>query len=300
MREWAASMASPARRWKRCLRGSDSSSYKVWRTSVELNQVKAPRPADGSRAAVYLAEITGRGGGSRTLAASSLRLKLFSRIAVVRQIAGSLVVLGLIGTVLGFIIALSGVEPTRAADVQAISPMVATLIQGMSVALYTTLVAVMRDNEPQIGVIFAPAAGEMVFAERGQGCWHMIDGGTPRRAQVSNVAQWKDAVFVTTSVRAFTTGRARDARRVYDQLQTACRVTRTWGDAFGYLLVATGRAEVMIDPVMNLWDTAALQPVIEEAGGEFFDWQGAPTVHSGESVATNAALARQVLKIISG
>ena len=113
------------------------------------------------------------------------------------------------------------------------------------------------------------------------------------------MAQLKDAVFVTTSVQAFTTGRARDARRVYDELQSACRITRTWGDAFGYLLVATGRAEVMIDPVMNLWDTAALQPVIEEAGGKFFDWQGAPTVHSSESVATNAALAKQVLKIIS-
>ncbi len=167
------------------------------------------------------------------------------------------------------------------------------------VPLYTTLVAVMRDNEPQIGVIFAPAAGELVFAERGQGCWHTIDGGPPLRAQVSDVAELKDAVFVTTSVKAFTTGRARDARRVYDQLQSACRITCTWGDAFGYLLVATGRAEVMIDPVMNLWDTAALQPVIEEAGGEFFDWQGAPTVHSSESVATNAALAKQVLKIIS-
>lgn len=167
------------------------------------------------------------------------------------------------------------------------------------VPLYTTLVAVMRDNVPKIGVIFAPAADEMVFAERGEGCWHVLNDGSPRRAQVSNVTELKDALFVTTSVRAFTTDRARDARRVYDELQSACRITRTWGDAFGYLLVATGRAEVMIDPVMDLWDSAALQPVIEEAGGKFFDWQGASTVHSGETIATNAALAKQVLGIVS-
>ena len=168
------------------------------------------------------------------------------------------------------------------------------------VPLYTTLVAVMRDNEPQIGVIFAPAADEMVFAERGQGCWHVIDAGTPKRAQVSSVSELQDAVFLTTSVKAFAASHERDARGVYDRLQSACRLTRTWGDAFGYLLVATGRAEVMIDPVMNLWDAAALAPVIEEAGGEFSDWQGRATVHSGESIATNGALAGQVLEIVSG
>jgi fructose-1,6-bisphosphatase/inositol monophosphatase family enzyme len=74
-------------------------------------------------------------------------------------------------------------------------------------------------------------------------------------------------------------------------------LTRTWGDAFGYLLVATGRADVMVDPVLNLWDAAALQPIIEGAGGHFSDWQGRPTVHSGNAVATNARLAGLVLSI---
>jgi histidinol-phosphatase len=168
------------------------------------------------------------------------------------------------------------------------------------VPLYSTLVAVMRDHQPLIGVIFAPAAGEMVFAERGGGAWHVINGGSPQPAKVSSIAELKDAVFVTTSVKAFTTGRDQDARKVYDQLQSACRITRTWGDAFGYLLVATGRAEVMIDPVMNLWDAAALAPVIEEAGGKFFDWQGVATVHSGETIATNGVLAPRVLEIVRG
>ena len=164
------------------------------------------------------------------------------------------------------------------------------------VPLYTTLVAVMWEDVPQIGVIFAPAASEMVYAARELGCWQVLGAAEPRSCGVSSVDQLADAVFVTTSVESFTTRRKVDARRIYDQLQDACRLTRTWGDAYGYLLVATGRAEIMIDPEMSLWDTAALQPIIEEAGGRFFDWQGRATVHSEEAVATNAALAEQVLE----
>jgi fructose-1,6-bisphosphatase/inositol monophosphatase family enzyme len=66
------------------------------------------------------------------------------------------------------------------------------------------------------------------------------------------------------------------------------------------LLVATGRAEVMIDPVMNLWDAAPLQTVIQEAGGRFTDWQGTPSVHSGESVATNGLVAEEVIALTKG
>ena len=113
---------------------------KVWRASRELNMARSPRPPASSRIACYLAEIRGRDANSRAISASALRLKLFSRIGMVRHTANSLVVLGLIGTVVGFIIALSGVRPDAAADPGAIGPMVSTLIQGMSVALYTTLV----------------------------------------------------------------------------------------------------------------------------------------------------------------
>ena len=113
---------------------------KAWRLSRELNQVKSFDPLSRSKAAEYLAQIRGRGGESRGIIAAALKMKLAQRIAIVRQIAASLVLLGLIGTVVGFIIALSGVRPDQAADVKAITPMVSTLIAGMSTALYTTLV----------------------------------------------------------------------------------------------------------------------------------------------------------------
>jgi len=166
------------------------------------------------------------------------------------------------------------------------------------VPLYTTLVAVLFEKNPQIGVIYAPAAGEMVHAQVGKGCWHVVSSEEAQPARVSAVNKLSEAVFVTTEVRSFTAERKTDARNVYDRLEAECRVTRTWGDGFGYLLVATGRAEVMIDPCLSVWDAAAMQPVIEEAGGRFFDWQGRPSIDHGDAVATNAPLAESVLAIL--
>jgi len=113
---------------------------KVWRISNELNVVRDFDPHRHSWSAQYLAEIRGRDAGSRAIAGAALKAKLSSRIAVVRQVAGSLVILGLIGTVVGFVVALAGVDAERASDASTISPMVARLIHGMSIALYTTLV----------------------------------------------------------------------------------------------------------------------------------------------------------------
>ena len=120
--------------------GLVSCGRKIWQTSAEINQLAERRPGRGTRIERYLASVQGRDGHTRALAASAMKLKLASRIASIRHLANSLVFLGLIGTVVGFIIALSGVNAQTAADVDAIGPMVSTLIGGMSVALYTTLV----------------------------------------------------------------------------------------------------------------------------------------------------------------
>lgn len=115
-------------------------TYKVWRMGAELNDAVNFDPARESWASTYLNEVAGRDASSRAITATTCRMAIADRIIVVRYIANSLVLLGLIGTVLGFIIALSAVDPSAAGDVQAIEPMVTQLIQGMSVALYTTLV----------------------------------------------------------------------------------------------------------------------------------------------------------------
>lgn len=115
-------------------------AIRVVEVSRELEEARAPRPRSGSRAADYLATVAGRDSGSRATEGARLKLRFSARIAPVHQFANSLVLLGLTGTVVGFIIALSGVDPSAAGSVDAIAPMVAELIHGMSVALYTTLV----------------------------------------------------------------------------------------------------------------------------------------------------------------
>ncbi len=109
-------------------------------TSRELNALKCGiRPA-GTKTGEFLRQIEGRDAATRANLAGVLKVKLFSRIVPIRHVANSLVILGLIGTVLGFIIALGGVNPEAASDVSAVGPMISTLIDGMSVALHTTLV----------------------------------------------------------------------------------------------------------------------------------------------------------------
>ena len=168
------------------------------------------------------------------------------------------------------------------------------------VPLYTTLVALLEEDEPLLGVIYAPATDEMLYAQVGKGCWYCQGCSEPRSARVSQIADIREALLLTSDVESFTRDRSKDARAVYDQLAGRCHLARTWGDAYGYLMVATGRAEIMIDPEMDLWDTAALQPILSEAGGSFTDWQGRPTIHSIDSIATNGALADEVLAITRG
>ncbi len=115
-------------------------AYRIVQTSRELNRARPFDPLVPSLAAEFIARSRGRSGESRAILISALRLKLTQRISVVRHTANSLVLLGLIGTVIGFIIALSGVDPDKAGDFNAVAPMVSTLIEGMSTALFTTLV----------------------------------------------------------------------------------------------------------------------------------------------------------------
>ena len=114
--------------------------YRLWKVSQQLNAAYNFNPKEKSRAADFLKQTKDKDAPSRANITQALKLKLFSRIVHIRYIANSLTVLGLIGTVLGFIIALSGVDPDVASNPSSISPMVAQLIEGMSVALYTTLV----------------------------------------------------------------------------------------------------------------------------------------------------------------
>ena len=158
------------------------------------------------------------------------------------------------------------------------------------VPLYANLVALLKDNEPIVGVINLPALNEMVYAVRGEGCfWN----GRP--AQVSATQKLEDAVILCSDLDSTAQyGRAEQWQKLID----ASYVQRTWGDAYGYTLVATGRADVMVDPIMNLWDIAPMQVIMTEAGGTLTDWQGNNTIHNEESIATNNHLLSDVLALV--
>ena len=161
------------------------------------------------------------------------------------------------------------------------------------VPLYSTLLGLLFEGESLAGVIVLPALDECVYAARGRGAWFR-KGTAVVKAQVSHRTSLRDAIFVTSQVDSFS---RRNAAGAFQALQERAYVTRTWGDGYGYALIATGRADVMVDPAMNLWDAAAILPVIEEAGGRFTDWQGNRSIRSGEGLATTPSLLDEVLQI---
>ena len=167
------------------------------------------------------------------------------------------------------------------------------------VPLYATLVGCRLEGRGVLGVITIPALRETVYATLGGGAWHLRPGHAagqqPVPARVSSRGL-SDALWCTSATTAFAE-RARDHAR--ERLNAACRLARTWGDGYGYLLVATGRAEIMVDPIINAWDAAAVEPVIREAGGRFSDWEGRERIDSGDGLATNRQLHDDVLGLLA-
>jgi len=161
-----------------------------------------------------------------------------------------------------------------------------TFVHG--VPFYGVMIGVEVNGSTDVGVVYLPAFDEMVVAARGHGClWN----GRPSR--VSETSQMKDAVLLTTNV---TSAMARSD--AYERLAARTKMNRTWGDCYGYVLVATGRAEIMLDPDMKPWDCAPLLPILQEAGGHFTTWQGEATIWGKDGVATNGALHQEVMSIL--
>jgi len=159
------------------------------------------------------------------------------------------------------------------------------------VPLWGTLVALAEGENVLAGAAYFPAVDELVVAAQGAGClWN----GRP--ARVSGVSKLSEALVLTTDARMGTGAQIREL----EGLCARAGLVRTWGDCYGYLLLATGRAEAMVDSIMAPWDAAALQPIIEEAGGVFTDWSGRRTAFGGSVVASNAALAAEVRAALGG
>ena len=156
------------------------------------------------------------------------------------------------------------------------------------VPLYSTLLAVDDEHGPAVGVIHLPALGETVWAGRGLGCWH--DG---RPARVNDRTELEGAYVMTSGIDYWPAD-------LFARMLTVPVVLRTWGDGYGYALVATGRAEAMIDPTVNPYDIAPMRVILAEAGGRFSDLAGRPRHDGGSGVATNGHLHDALLAALLG
>jgi histidinol-phosphatase len=157
------------------------------------------------------------------------------------------------------------------------------------VPLWGTLIALERDGRPVVGVIACHAAGETISAAEGLGA--QLNG---RPAHVSDVPELANATVSTTSY-------SRLRERYPAGFEAVCAkagLARAWGDCYGYLMVAAGRAEVMLDPDMNPWDVAALYPVITEAGGRITTWEGAPGP-GASAIASNGLLHGEIVALLN-
>lgn len=159
------------------------------------------------------------------------------------------------------------------------------------VPLWGTLIALKEGPEVIAGAAYFPALGEMIVAATGEQCWW---NGV--RAFVSPVSNLSEAAILTTDERFF----QETAAAAWRALSGRAEISRTWGDSYGYLLVATGRAEAMLDVGLAPWDSAPFYPIIGEAGGRITDWAGNGVAGSSSAIATNQFLADEIRSSLVG
>ena len=183
-----------------------------------------------------------------------------------------------------------GVDAKSSARRWIVDPIDGTKSFVRGVPLWGTLIAVCEADIVLAGAVYCAAVGEMLVSAVGEGCWH-----NGSRARVSAIAAIKESTVLTTGM-SFDQTPEREVG--WRRLASAAGVARTWGDCYGYLLVATGRAEVMTDAIAADWDTAAVQRCVVEAGGVFTDWSGNATPFGKSAIATNAMIAEGARRIL--
>ncbi|MEX0594360.1 MAG: inositol monophosphatase family protein [Balneolaceae bacterium] len=159
------------------------------------------------------------------------------------------------------------------------------------VPFYTTLIGVVVKGEPVVGIIYAPALGELLEGAVGLGA--RLNGEPCRVRECRDLSK---ATILTTDQKNIT---KYGFDTPFQELLQRSRLHRTWGDAYGHLMVATGRADLMFDPVLHIWDAAALLPVIREAGGSFTDVHGVETIETGNGISCSPGLKEEWMSLFN-
>ncbi len=159
------------------------------------------------------------------------------------------------------------------------------------VPLYSVLIGLEIEGKSEVGAVYLPGLDEMLAAARGEGCWW-----NGRRTRVTGTHRLEDSTICFTEPKTFWKyGRG----EVFEGLMQRSKLFMGWNDAYGYFLVATGRADAMVDPGMNPWDCAPFPPIFREAGGVYCDWNGKEWIHGKDGLATSQALLPYLLKALN-
>ncbi len=162
------------------------------------------------------------------------------------------------------------------------------------VPVWATLVALVEDGDPVVGLISAPLLGRRWWAATGDGAWLRESGGE-RRLAVSGVSSLEDAYLSTTDLGSWNEYHSREK---YLELLDACWESRAFGDFWQHCLVAEGALDVVAECIVNPWDVAAAQVIVTEAGGRFSDLSGEARYDNGSALSTNGLLHDEALAIL--
>lgn len=185
-----------------------------------------------------------------------------------------------------------GTQPGRADREWVIDPIDGTKAFIHGVPLFGTLLALLEKGKPVVGVCILPALGHVMGASLGGGC--ALDGAPCR---VSAVTRVEDALLLDGSA---STMERMGFGEPWRKLRTRARLHRGWGDCYGHFLVAAGRAEAMVDPIINVWDIAPFAVILPEAGGRFSAISGNVSVTEGSAVSANAGIYGEIIEGMRG
>lgn len=176
-----------------------------------------------------------------------------------------------------------------------LDPIDGTVSFAHGIPLYGVLIGLEYDFIPVGGVIHLPAMAETVWGGRGQGAWTTRGTDPPKAAQVSSVDRLADAMVCTTSYDYF---RDADCGPLHERLCQASGSTRGWSDCSAHLLLATGRIDAVVEPLLSRWDISAVIAVIEAAGGRYSDFTGAADPACTAAIVSNGHLHDELLDLI--
>ena len=163
------------------------------------------------------------------------------------------------------------------------------------VPVWATLISLLVDGQPVLGVVSAPALARRWYAAQGSGAWRTFNRGSLKRLEVSHVGELADASLAMSSLEGW---KARGLQENFIALTERTWRLRGYGDFFGYCLVAEGAVDIAAEPEVSVWDLAALSVLVTEAGGTFSSLNGEPGPHGGDAIATNGLLHDAARKVI--